>query len=206
MVPRTRRQFLSFCAGTAAAAVAGCSSSDSDRSPPPEAPTFPDEEDLVMDPPTYTTRMDVDIDTGDSLLTHDNESIAGSLGTYIVDAEAVEGIRFRHRPPDADGALAFLRETDYDEATVVIEDMVVGACHRWALQYVELRGERGFSTEFCRVMREPSVACSVAEEHHQLTLARVPVAYEQAPREYGGGRDNDCELPPGHPAGGGDAE
>jgi len=202
MVPETRRRFLGCCAGTLAAAVAGCSGADDGSTS--DEPSVPDEEDVLTDLETFTTRVDAGIPGGESLLrveTGDGSSQRPN-GRFITDAEAAEALQFRQPPPDVDAVRTFLRETAYDSESITYHEFDVGGCREYALQYVELRTDY-VSTQFCRVLRDPSVACSVDEEHRQVTFVRVPAVYDQRPSSYGHGQATSCTLPPDHPAGAG---
>jgi hypothetical protein len=209
MVPGSRRRFLTLCASSVAAAVAGCSFDDgSTASERPEGPSFPDPENVIVDPPMYTTRVEATLDRDGSLLSYgsDGSDRRRRLPYVMSDADA-EAVRFRRKPADHEELRDFLRETDYDSKSVLTEDLEVSACYRYALQYVELEPDGDVSLRFCRVFRDPSVARAVDERHRQLVLVRVPITGENPPSGYGRGMGHSCRLPPGHPAAhGGDDE
>lgn len=210
MVPDTRRSLLRRAACLAAVPLAGCAdSTSSSRSEPPSL----DEEDVITDVAVLTRRLeDVEPDPQERVVDYrdeEDDSYGGEDGEtggpppqwpYVVADEHVDRLEFRHELPDANGVESFLRDTDYDESTVFIAEHGVSACHRWELQYVEIRSSNRLAPQFCRVMRDPSVECSVDEKHLQVTFVRVPMAYETPPPGSGRSHGSSCSLPPDHPA------
>lgn len=209
MVPDTRRSLLRRAGCLLAVPLAGCAgSTSSSRSEPPSL----DEDDVITDAAVLTRRIeDVELPPEERVVYYPGEDddtgeYDGSTGAprphmpYVIADEHVDELKFRRELPDAAGIEAFLRETDYDESTVVLVEHPVSACHRFALQYVEVRSSDRLAPQFCRVMRDPSVECSVDERHLVVTFVRVPTAYDSPPPGSGLGHSSSCALPPDHPA------
>lgn len=215
MVPGTRRRFLRRATSLAAVPLAGCvgESTTSSRSEPPSL----DEEDVITDASVLTRRIpDVELDPQERIIDYregeddssdgdgssdDDESTSAPRPRlpYVVADEHVDMLAFRPELPDPEGVESFLRETDYDESTVLLVEREVSACHRWELQYVEIRSSNRLAPQFCSVVRDPSVECSVDDTHLQVTVIRVPVAYTTPPPGSGLGHSSSCTLPPDHP-------
>lgn len=202
MVPRTRRSLLQCCAG-AVALAAGCTDlrDAPDDNDEPDGPRAFRDVELVDGVEERTFRFDVDPrERGRPSVIEPREDADPAVRMpYLVSEANVDALEVDGEPIDGD-LLAALREIDYEESTALVFENRVSACHRYALQYVEERDGGGFQVQFCRTKRDPDVACSVDDEHVQVTVLVVPIAYEQPPSGSGRGRRSRCQLPPGHPA------
>ncbi|MEF8780464.1 MAG: hypothetical protein V5A46_07280 [Haloferacaceae archaeon] len=209
MVPHTRRSLLRRAGCLLAVPLAGCAdSSSSSRSEPPSL----DDDDVITDVAVLTRRIEEVESPPKEPIVHypeeddDSPEYDGSSDAprpqlpYVIADEHVDELEFRRELPGEEGAKQFLRETDYDESTVFLVEHDVSACHRFALQYVEIRSSNRLAPQFCRVMRDPSVECSVEERHREVTFVRVPMAYDSPPPGSGLGHSSSCDLPPDHPA------
>ena len=201
MVPAARRQFLALCAGVLATTGAGCV--DDETSPgPDDDPVGPDEEDVITDVATHVSRLDVDLGTHESVLSYEeapDEQVWERRLPYVIDDDDADALVVDPRPENIEGVRAFLQDTDYDEETVLAFDFDVSACHRSAVMYVERRSSDRLTPQFCRTTRDPMIECSTDSRHRQLTLIRVPEAYDRPPSGHGRGESANCRLPPGHP-------
>ncbi|AUX09897.1 hypothetical protein AArcSl_2273 [Halalkaliarchaeum desulfuricum] len=207
MVPSTRslqrRDVLRCTAGLLAIPLAGClgDSESSDSA----SEIGPDPENVITDVTVLSQRLEVDIERSEQIVTYDEtheDADRRSLRLpYVIDEEHVPLLEFDRELPDHQRVDQFLRETDYDDATVLIEESSISGCHRHRLQYVHRRpsGDR-LAPQFCSVMRDPSVDCSTDVNHYQITFIRAPVAYESPPSGSGRGWSSRCDLPPDHPA------
>lgn len=203
MVPQTRRRLLSGCAATLSITIAACVGEYADPTDGSSEPG-PDEEDVIVDVTTYTTRLEAGPSPGDSLLSYeepaDEDHQIGRELPYVINDDDAEALIVDPEPPDVEALRTFLGSTDYDEATVLAFDFDVSACHEWRVMYVEHRSGSGFAPQFCSTTRDPQLECSTDETHRQLTLIRVAEAVDRVPHGHGRGRSSSCRLPSGHPA------
>lgn len=208
MVPRPRRAFLRRAGVLLTLPLAGCSGSDTASHSDP--PTDLDESDVITETEILTQFVESDDEQPDAIVRYDEPESNGSETDdsastrprlpYVVESAHIDRLQFERELPDPAQVEQFLRETQYDESTVVITEDPVSACHRLKLQYVEIRGSDRLAPQYCEVFRDPSIECSVDDELIQITFIRVPVAYETPPQGSGRGRSSSCELPPDHPA------
>lgn len=201
MVPH-RRRFLSLCAGVFTVSTAGCLGDDSLSAD--DSPSRPDPDEAIDSAglTTYTTRLEAELDRQRSVFEFEEIDGQGPRGPrlpYVISGEQADALLIDPEPPDVDDVRAFLEETDYDEATVLVHQARVDACHERVVTHVRRRGGGGFSTQFCTTTRDPSVECSTDETHHQITLVRVPESSDQTPSGSGRGNSSSCRLPPDHP-------
>lgn len=204
MVPETRRQFLGGFASVLVASVAGCLDGSSDPSTDgssTDGSSDPPEFEVVGGVTAYSTRVEVALEPSESLLSYEESEGAATDRSlpYVTSDADVEALVIDPEPPEVDEVRSFLRETEYDDATVMAIDLDVSACHRYTTMYVEPRSGGGFAPHFCHTLRDPELTCSIDETHRQLTLLRVPEPVEAVPSGHGQGRSSNCRLPPGHP-------
>lgn len=97
--------------------------------------------------------------------------------------------------PGAADARAFLEATDYDAATVYVDQSFVGECYEPELCHVRW-SETEIRTSYARRYRDVDVACEADAEDFVTNLIRIPVALDpDKVRSYsssGGGR---CRTP-----------
>ncbi|MDR5674192.1 Uncharacterized protein AArcCO_1608 [Halalkaliarchaeum sp. AArc-CO] len=209
MVPSTgspqRRDVLRWTAGLLAVPLAGCL--DAPESSDSESDIGPDPENVITDVTVLSQRLEIDIDRGEQIVTYDeshDDAEGQSLRLpYVIDSTHVGLLEFSRELPDPGRVEEFLQKTEYDDASVLIEESSVSACRRNRLQYVHRRssGSR-LAPQFCSTMRDPAVDCSADENQYQITFIRVPVPFESPPSGSGRGWSSRCELPPDHPASG----
>ncbi|GAB7013017.1 hypothetical protein ACFQEQ_14370 [Halolamina salina] len=167
-----RRSFLTGAVGVAAA-LAGCSGSESHSSPPEDGT-------IVTDHVTATTRSTGDRppivapreDAGGNT---DDGSTAEPITLHTVESEdGAEAFEFAEDATNVAAARRLLAETDYDSESVFVFQTRIGECYRLKLNYVT-RGDDGDpNIQFCRVIRDAHTACEREASDHTAALVRLP--------------------------------
>ena len=206
MLQSTRRRFLYAIASGSAIAMSGCTagigtSVDADEGPDRHW----DEESIITEFDASHHRFEDVYDPEAPLVYYDDSGDdAGGRRRhrlpYVIDTDDVDQLEFRTSPTDLDAVMAFFDATDFDEETVLVSENPVSECHRWEVQYVEIRSSDRLAPQFCQVKRDPMTACTTDVEQTQVSLIRVGRAYESPPSGHGRGRSSSCRLPPEHPA------
>ncbi|WP_435115704.1 hypothetical protein [Halolamina sp. C58] len=173
-----RRSFLTGVVGVAAA-LAGCSASDSHRSPPEDGT-------IVTDHVTATTRAPGDQppivaprdDTGGG--STDGTSTAEPLSLHTVESESdAEAFEFAEDATNVAAARRLLAETAYDSESVFVFQTRVGECYRLKLNYVTRSGDGDPNLQFCRVIRDAHTACERGAFDRTAALVRLPFPGEE---------------------------
>jgi len=168
-----RRSFLTGVAGVAAA-LAGCSGSES-HSSPPEGGT------IVTDHVTATTRSTGDRppvvapreDTGGE--STDGASTAEPVTLHTVESEGdAEAFEFAEDATNVAAARRLLAETEYDSESVFVFQTRIGECDRLQLNYVTRDDDGDPNLQFCRVIRDAHTACEREASDHAAALVRLP--------------------------------
>lgn len=193
MSPLTRRQALRGGGASLLAALAGCTGSDSSTQSV-STPHGPRPETLVTDYDLLTVRAESDGPIFREADSEDSDSFDSFLLTSDEDRRALDVVA---EPDGIDVARRFLDRTSFDGQALVVVQRPIDACHDVELLYVSAPADRFVDLEFCRVLRDADVACSVDDRHVVASLVRLP--YSAADRDatgwsHGGGTD--CRLPP----------
>jgi hypothetical protein len=171
----TRRRALSGAAALLTG-FAGCSGeSSSSSSYPPE-----DVDNVAVDPESYSLRTRGDdplMWTGERPTPRDDEERSHYRHhTFVTSAGAAADVSFA-AVPGADEARAFLDDTDYDAATVYVEQWRVRECFAPKLCHVRW-SETDIDTSYSRRYRDADVACETEAEDTIATLIRIPAAFD----------------------------
>ncbi|MCG1003333.1 MULTISPECIES: hypothetical protein [Halobacterium] len=166
----SRRRALHALGTATAVALAGCSSSDGEF----EEPADSRRGDRVTDYELLTVRT-----SGDDALfwegerpTSDNRQPGGY--TYINTESALNDVTFVDSEP-AGKLAAFVRETDYDSESILVQSRPVKECYDLHLRGV-WREDDGFQTAFCSRLRSADVACSKGDKQTVGMAIRLPFA------------------------------
>lgn len=204
-MPSTRRAFLRSAAGLATV-LAGCGADPTPDSSPTTAPRGPPR-DALADPAMVRLRRsgrrpvvrrpDATDDEAE-----DEESDAGADRWWhllVTDAETADSLTFADSASDdVAAARRFLADTDFDSASVYVEQFVVPECYDRELCWIRWTEDR-VETDYVRVLRDADVPCETAAEDVLASLFRLPVALNSAEgmsygSGVGGGR---CRTPEG---------
>jgi hypothetical protein len=171
----TRRRALSGAAALLTG-FAGCSGeSSSSSSYPPE-----DVDNVAVDPESYSLRNPNDeptVWTGKRPTPREDERRTHYRHhTFVTSLDEAAGVSFAD-VPGVDEARAFLDETDYDAATVYVEQWRVQECFAPELCYVQW-SESDVETSYTRRYRDADVACETDAEDAIATLIRIPEAFD----------------------------
>lgn len=74
----------------------------------------------------------------------------------------------------------FLRDTDFTDASVVVEQRTIEDCYERRLLAVQADNDR-FRSWYCQQLRPPTARCAADTEVMVVTLIRVRHVYEEAP-------------------------
>lgn len=188
----TRRRALSGAAALLTG-FAGCSGEGSSGSShPPE-----DIENVAIDPESYSLRApgrEPAFWTGERPTAGDDEERwRRRHHAFVTGPDDAAGVSFAD-VTGADEARAFLDGTDYDAATVYIEQMSIEECFAQDLCYVEW-SETDIGTDYTRRYRDADVACETDARDVVATLIRIPEAFDPGDiNSYGSSRGSGtCE-------------
>ncbi|AZH27015.1 hypothetical protein [Haloplanus aerogenes] len=170
----TRRRVLSgavaFLTG-----FAGCSGETSSGSSyPPE-----DVDNVAIDPDAYSLRNPRTEPTvwTDERPTADEDGATHYWShVFVTSSDDAANVSFAD-VPGADEARDFLDSTDYDAATVYVEQSTVQECFAPELCYVQW-SETEVETSYTRRYRDADVACETDAEDVVATLVRIPTVLD----------------------------
>ncbi|WP_411966308.1 hypothetical protein [Haloferax sp. YSMS24] len=191
---QTRRRVLRGAGVALLAALAGCTGSESSSQPSP-TPHGPRPENLVTDYDYFELRSpsgrpvfrDADSDASDSTLD----------ALLVTNADERTDIDVVTTPDGIDDARRFIDETSFESQSLAIVQHRVDACRTVKLNYLTAPPDRFVDIDFCYVLRDASVECSVDDRHVVASLIRLPFSESDRPDSgwsRGGGRS--CHLPP----------
>ncbi|KAB1191189.1 MULTISPECIES: hypothetical protein [Haloferax] len=190
---QTRRQLLLSGGASLLTALAGCTGSGSSSSS--RTPHGPRPEDLV----TEYDYTDVRSTSGTPIFRAGDSDTSGStLDAFLVRAdEDLDDIDVVATPDGIDEVRRFIDETTFRSQSLVIVQHRVDACHDMKLNYVVSPPDHFVDADFCYVLRDAAVECSVDDRHVVASLIRLP--FSDSDRDasgwsQGGGRS--CRLPP----------
>jgi len=168
-----RRGFLAGVVGVATA-LAGCSASESHRSPPESGTVVTDYVATTMRsagdrPPIVAPRED----TGGG--STDGSSTPEPITLHTVESESdAEAVEFADDATNVAAARRLLAETAYDSESVFVFQTRVGECYRLRLNYVTRDDDGDPNLQFCRVIRDAHTACERGAFDRAATLVRLP--------------------------------
>ncbi|KAB1185059.1 MULTISPECIES: hypothetical protein [Haloferax] len=196
MFPRTRRQFLHASGASIFAALAGCAgeATSSGSGSSSQTPHGPRPDSLVTDYDYLELRSNSEQPIFRDTEREDDRGY--SLPHFLVGSEDERAaVEVAAEFDGVDDARQFISETDFDEQGLVIIQHRVRGCYDVELLYVASTPDRIVDLEFCRVLRDAAVECSVDDRHVVASLVRLPYTVSEAMGwGHGGGRS--CRLPP----------
>jgi len=169
----TRRRALSGAVALLTG-FAGCSGeSSSSSSYPPE-----DVANVAFDPESYSLRNPRPEPTvwTDERPTPDEEGNHYWNHVFVTSADDAATVSFANVPGAAD-ARDFIDSTDYDAATVYVEQSTVQECFAPELCHVRW-SETDVHTSYARRYRDADVACETDAEDVVATLVRIPAVLD----------------------------
>lgn len=174
-MPSTTRRRALHGAAALLAGFAGCSGeTSSSSSHPPE-----DVENVAFDPESYSLRNpspEPTVWTDERPTAADEERGHHWNHVFVTDADDAASVSFAD-VPGADEARAFLAATDYDAATVYVEQRTVQECFAAELCHVRW-SETDVHTSYARYYRDADVACERDAEDAIATLVRIPATVD----------------------------
>ncbi|AXG08566.1 hypothetical protein [Haloplanus rubicundus] len=188
----TRRRALSGAVALLTG-FAGCSGESSSSSSYPPDPTG----NIELNPESYTLRNSErapTVWTGERPTPHeDEERVHRRHHLFVTSADEAAAVAFA----DVDGAAdarEFLETTDYDAATVYVEQQQVGACFASDLCSVQW-SDSDIQTNYARRYRDADVRCETDDEDVLAVLIRIPEAFDPSDvSSYGSSRGSGtCE-------------
>lgn len=96
---------------------------------------------------------------------------------YVASEEDLEGVAFADTEPASELA-AFVRETDFDGESVLLESTVVRECYSLRLRGVWREDDGGLETSFCSALRPADAACSADAEDAVGVGIRLPFSLD----------------------------
>jgi len=171
----TRRRALSGAAALLTG-FAGCSGESSSSS------SYPPEEigNVELNPESYTLRNPErapTVWTGERPTSRDDEERPHRRHhLFVTGSDDAAGVSFAD-VDGADGARDFLDATDYDAATVYIEQWTIEECFTPDLCSVRW-SEDDIDTSYTRRYRDADVACAADAEDVVVTIIRIPEAFD----------------------------
>jgi hypothetical protein len=172
---------------------AGCSGeSSSSSSYPPEAAG-----NVELNPDSYTLRnpdREPTIWSGERPTPREgNDRVHRRHHLFVTNTEEANAVAFADVEGAAD-AREFLDATDYDAATVYVEQQQVGACFESNLCSIQW-SESDVRTSYSRRYRDADVRCETDNEDVLAILIRIPEAFDPSEvNSYGSSRGSGtCE-------------
>lgn len=194
MSPLSRRQVLRGGGATLLSALAGCAGSGG-RSQSARTPHGPRPENLVTDYDYFELRSP----SGRPVFRDaDRDASESTLDAFLVPmADERSDVDVVATPAGIDDAKRFIDETSFDSQSLAIVQHRVDACRSVELNYVTAPPDRFVHLEFCHVLRDASVDCSVDERHVVASLVRLPYSTsDRSATGWGRGGGRSCRLPP----------
>lgn len=200
MRPLTRRHAL-HAAAALLTGLAGCSGSNSGSgsidSGTPTAMERAAGDRRVTDPEQYTLRGPVEkqvVRTASDEDGDDDRDERRWRNELVASAKAADALTFVD-VDDADGARAFLDETDFQNETIYVEQNTVGEC--WNVQLCHVAwGPDKIETDYSRTLRPVDAACSTDQRVTVVSLIRIPEALDpDAVHEHASSMGGRCRVP-----------
>lgn len=192
----SRRRLLTAGGGCLSVALAGCAGLDGSES---SSGTGVDGDRPIESTHDYES-MSIRVD-GDDPFVYPSED----------DAETADdgpGWRFRARfllvdeddaaalwiDPDIDGtadARAFVEATDFDAASVFVDQRTIDDCYRRRLRGVRAAAD-SLGTDYCRELKAPTTPCEADKTVVEAVFVRVHRPYDEAPSSRGSSQGTSC--------------
>lgn len=156
------------------AGFAGCSGETSTESSYPTE----DVDNVAIDPESYSlrnSRLEPVVWSGERP-TPEDEGTHFWTHAFVTDADDAASVSIADVPGAAE-ARDFLDATDYDAATVYVEQSTVRECFAPELCHVQW-SETEVETSYTRRYRDADVACETDAEDVVATLIRIPAAFD----------------------------
>lgn len=186
----SRRRALQALGTTAAVALAGCSGEESSGF---EEPSTRRRGEPVTEYELHTVRQSSvsPLFWEGERSTETERRPGGHL--YVSDEDDLDDVTFADSDTAAELA-AFVRETDYDSESVLVQSRTIRQCYDLRLRGV-WREDDGLQTSFCSSLRPADAACSRDTEETVGVGIRLPFSGEDF-SSYGSRWSSDCnELP-----------
>lgn len=126
----------------------------------------------------------------------DDETADGDGDDETADTkvDGDEGGGVEGAPPltdDVEAVRSFAAETDFDTETVIVNHRGVEDCYRHVVEYIE-PADGEFRVQYCRRLRDATVACEADRRVIEAIFLRVPHAYDERPSRLGSGSSSRC--------------
>lgn len=170
----SRRGLLAGVGSGLAAVLAGCSGSDSRRSPP-DSGTIITGHTAVMTrspgerPPIVAPRSSTE--TAES----DDETASDPLSSHIVESESgSEALEFAADAANVAAVRRLVAETTYASESVLLYQTGIRECYGLRLNYVARDDDGSPNLQFCRVIRDAAVDCERDAREYVAAAVRLP--------------------------------
>lgn len=180
MVPPStpcRRSVLTGVGAGLAAALAGCSESETHRSSPDTGTLITDYTVAITRssgerPPIVAPREDAGEGNADGA-----SPTPEPLSIHVVESESgAETLEFAEDARNAAAVRRLVAETAYASESVLLYQTPIGECYGLRLNYVAKDGDDGDpNVQFCRVIRDADVACERQARDHVAAAVRLPI-------------------------------
>ena len=175
MVPDPSRRTLLAVMSSLAAAVAGCSASNTDSTTPDRG--------TVIDYTAVTTRTPGEQspivapreDTGDARSTDETSPTAEPLSHHTVESERdAAAFEFADDATNVTAVRRLLSETAYASESVFVYQTRLGECYQLKLNYVTRDADGDPDFDFCRVIRDATITCERRARDQVAAFVRLP--------------------------------
>ncbi|MFW5948218.1 MAG: hypothetical protein ACOCSD_01300 [Halolamina sp.] len=164
---------MSACLSTA---LAGCSGSETNQSPPDEGTLVTDYTAATArapeSQPPIVTRQVTDDGAGNA---EEASTTAEPVGFHTIESEDdASAIEVADDATDAAAVRRLLAETDYERESVLISQTQLGECYRLEVNYVGRDANGTPDVDFCQVVRDAETACDRDARDHVAMFVRLP--------------------------------
>lgn len=94
----------------------------------------------------------------------------------------------------ADDIRAFVEETDFETASIVIDQRSIGDCYYRRVRGVQARDDE-FRVDYCRRLKAPTTPCEADRDVMEAVVFRVKRAYGERPSRRGSSWSMSCRGP-----------
>lgn len=172
----SRRVLLTGMGVGLATALAGCSTSETDQSPPENGTLVTDYVSAKIRsknkrPPVIAPREN----TSGTDAADETSTTPEPLSLYVIENEHdAEELEFAEEATDVAAVRQLVAETTYASESVLLYQSRIGECYGLKLNYVTRDNDGDPNVEFCLVIRDAEIDCKRDARNHVAVFVRLP--------------------------------
>ncbi|GAB3663486.1 hypothetical protein GCM10028856_01260 [Halopiger thermotolerans] len=193
----SRRRLLATAGSTLALAVAGCAGSDGSGTTVEHSTS----DGTTLESSHEYESIAVRAAENESFVHRDEEAAEAAddrdgyrsswKRVFVVDDEAAAALRIETNERDANRIREFVEATDFENASIVVEQRPIEDCYRRRLLAVQAGGDE-VRTEYCQTLKDATTPCEAGKELIEAIVIRVHRPYDEAPSSFSSSESHAC--------------